>query len=519
MHALANRTTGGDISKLCNDINAFFHSVSSHLDPLPAPPATTERDVPNKYIISITEVEHVLMKTDTTKAPGPDGIPHDLAGLISKPICCIFNSSIREGSVPSCWKRADVVPIPKSNPPRSIESDLRPISLTPVLSKQLESFIGNWILETISGKIDVNQYGGLRGTSTTHALVDLLQNWHNIIHTNETVRILYVDFRKAFDSVNHAILLDRFRELGVHPILISWLHSFLHERQQRVKIGNEVSSWLNMKGAVPQGSWLGPLCFIVYVNKIEAEDGMRIHKYIDDITITEQIKHGEVSHLQKSLDTITGWCSGNSMRINGRKTKEMIVSFKKTKPEFDPITHEDVPLETVDHFKLLGVWVSNNMTWKHHVEHIYAVVSPRLYYLKQLRRCGVATEDQLMFYKSVIAPITEYACLAWHTSLTNNDTETLENIKKRAMSILFPGINYHEALKIAKLPTLSIRRDLLCKTFFMQVSKPESNLNYLLEKRNEHSYDLRHNQIYKIEIPRTERYKKSFIIHSLVHYT
>ena len=90
----------------------------------------------------------------------------------------------------------------------------------------------------------------------------------------------------------------------------------------------------------------------------------------------------------------------------------MIVSFKKTKPEFDPITHEDVPLETVDHFKLLGVWVSNNMTWKHHVEHIYAVASPRLYYLKQLRRCGVATEDQLMFYKSVLAPITEYACPA-----------------------------------------------------------------------------------------------------------
>ena len=78
------------------------------------------------------------------------------------------------------------------------------------------------------------------------------------------------------------------------------------------------------------------------------------------------------------------------------------------------------------------------------------------------------------------------------------------------MSILFPGINYHEALKIAKLPTLSIRRDLLCKTFFMHVSKPESKLNYLLEKRNEHSYDLRHNQIYKIEIPRTERYKKKF---------
>ena len=85
---------------------------------------------------------------------------------------------------------------------------------------------------------------------------------------------------KAFDSVNHAIMLDRFHELGVHPKLISWLHSFLHERHQRVKIGDEFSLWLTTKRAVPQGSWLGPLCFIVYVNKIEAEGGMRIHKYI-----------------------------------------------------------------------------------------------------------------------------------------------------------------------------------------------------------------------------------------------
>ena len=380
MHALAKRTTGGDITQLCNDINVFFHSVSSHLDPLSIPPINTEQDVPNKYIISITEVEHVLMKTDITKSPGPDGIPnwilHDLAGLISRPICCIFNSSIREGSVPSCWKRADVVPIPKSNPPRSIETDLRPISLTPVLSKQLESFIGKWMLESIKEKIDFNQYGGLRGTSTTHALVDLLQNWHNIIHTNKTVRILYIDFRKAFDSVNHVILLDRFRELGVHPVLISWLHSFLYQRQQRVKIGDEVSSWLTMKGAVPQGSWLGPLCFIVYVNKIEAECGMRIHKYIDDITITEQITNGEVSHLQKSLDSITEWSSTNSMKINGRKTKEMTISFKKTKPQLDPITHEGIPLECVDNFKLLGIWVSNNMTWKYHVEHIIQLHLP-----------------------------------------------------------------------------------------------------------------------------------------------
>ena len=108
---------------------------------------------------------------------------------------------------------------------------------------------------------------------------------------------------------------------------------------------------------------------------IVAECGMRIHKYIDDITITEQVTNGEVSHLQKSLDSITGWSSTNSMKINGGKTK-------KTKPQLDPITHEGIPLESVDNFKLLGIWVSNNITWKYHVEHIYSIASPRLLLLE-----------------------------------------------------------------------------------------------------------------------------------------
>ena len=93
-----------------------------------------------------------------------------------------------------------------------------------------------------------------------------------------------------------------------------------------------------------------------------------------------------------------------------------------------------------------------------------------IYYLKQLRRCGVALEDQLMFYKSVIVPITEYACPAWHTSLTKHDTDTLENIQKRAISVIFPGLKYHDALKTSKLPTLSTRRDLLCKAFLVVFS-------------------------------------------------
>ena len=145
------------------------------------------------------------------------------------------------------------------------------------------------------------------------ACVALLQRTHlltpfttgtTLYTLKKAVRILYINFRKAFGFVNHVILLDRFRQLCVHPVLISWLHSFLYQRQQRVKIRDEVASWLTMKEAVPQGSWLGPLCFIVYVNKIEAECGMKIHKYINDTTVTEQIINGVVSHLQIFLDSI-----------------------------------------------------------------------------------------------------------------------------------------------------------------------------------------------------------------------
>ena len=95
------------------------------------------------------------------------------------------------------------------------------------------------------------------------------------------------------------------------------------------------------------------------------------------------------------------------------------------------------------------------MICKYYVKHIYANASPRIYYLKQLRRCSLALENQLMFYKSVIVPITEYACPAWHISLTKHDTDTLENIQKRAMSVIFPGLNYHDYLKLSKLLTLS----------------------------------------------------------------
>ncbi len=519
---LANDVSDGDIYTLAHMINNFFHSVSSSLEPLTQPDNHDDINVPDIYVISTQEIEKALMQTDTSKAPGPDDVPcwilRDLAGLISGPISCIFNSSIRQGYTPLSWKRANVVPIPKSNQPKSIESDLRPISLTSVLSKHLESFIGNWILDSIKDKLDVSQYGGLKGLSTTHALVDMLQHWHNIIHTHNSARILFIDFSKAFDSVNHCTLLNKLRQLEVHPILVRWMHGFLCQREQRVKINNEVSDWLTLKGGVPQGSWLAPLCFVIYISDISIDGSLKVHKYIDDITITETISSSLHTNLQESFDTIQKWSTENSMTVNAKKTKEMLISFKQDKLNTPPLVCGNSTLQVVDSYKILGITVSSNMTWKEHIEYMYARASPRLYYLRQLKRCGIATHDLIQYYRSVIQPVVEYACPVWHTSLTKQDSDTLEHIQKRAMTVIYPDKNYVDALKTGNLDLLSTRREHMCRVFFRGMCHENHKLNYLLPKRRELPYNLRQNQQYQITTPHTERYKNSFIMYSLLHF-
>ena len=144
----------------------------------------------------------------------------------------MFNASIREGRVPQRWKEANVLPVPKSHPPRSIETDLRPISLTPTLVKLLESIVGAWMLERIENKLDVYQYGALKGRSTT-PLVDMLHHWSKAIDEGQSARAVFIDFAKAFDHVDHNVM-----------------------------IGEVVPEWLEMVAGMPQGFFSRP--FDVY---------------------------------------------------------------------------------------------------------------------------------------------------------------------------------------------------------------------------------------------------------------
>ena len=135
-----------------------------------------------------------MSKIITNKLCGPDNIPNwslrDSSVWLAAPVCVISNASLRDGVVPDVWKKANVVPIPKTHPSRKIDTDLRPISLISKLSKVLESFVGGWILDIVGDKLDKQQYGAMKGRSTTHALVDSLHHWNLALDSSESVRVL-----------------------------------------------------------------------------------------------------------------------------------------------------------------------------------------------------------------------------------------------------------------------------------------------------------------------------------------
>jgi len=138
-------------------------------------------------------------------------------------MACIFNSLIKEGVVPSIWKRANVVPIPKTKPPKSVEQDLRPISLTPTISKIFESIGGRWILEAIGDKFDKKQFGAIKGRSTSHALVDIMHKWHKALDERNAIRVVFIDYVKAFDHVDHLTVIKKLSVLGVPLIILHWM--------------------------------------------------------------------------------------------------------------------------------------------------------------------------------------------------------------------------------------------------------------------------------------------------------
>ena len=186
-----------------------------------------------------------------------------------------------------------------------------------------------WIMSQIRHLIDLNQFGSLAGLSTMHALLSLVHHLYKVTDQHDQcVCVLLLDFSKAFDRIDHNILLTKMKDMAIDPTLIEWVRSFLTNRRQRMRVGNSTSNYQQVNGSIPQGTVLGPILFVIMINGLLKEWESR-WKYVDDTTRSETVAVNDQSVLQITLDGINSWYEENDMVLNARKCKEILMFLEK----------------------------------------------------------------------------------------------------------------------------------------------------------------------------------------------
>ena len=461
----------------------------------------------------------MLRKTKPGKAPGPDGISarliREFAYELSKPLSSILNQSYHEGIVPPRWKRAVVVPIPKSKP--ATWDKLRPISLTDHFAKVVEGFMAKWLRKDLDKSIDPNQYSNCRGVSTTHYLAKLMDTLlMNSDKPGHVSSVVITDFSKAFDLVDHNVLLRKLISLDVRPSVVTWVASFLTEREQCVRYQGETSDWIKLNGGVPQGTRIGPLGFVTMVNDAASDTSLTSLKYVDDLTLIETRAHKEPSVMQDHLDELENWAAVNHMKLNPEKCASMQVSFMKHSPVQQSPKIANVTLQTVEVAKILGVHIRSDLKWDSQIAEMLKKANGRLDLLKLLKRFKLPMDDLITIFSGFVRPLAEYAAPVWHPGLTAKESAALERVQRRACKIILGNqyTQYDEALELCKLSTLFDRREQLCLNFFKSLMKSERFHSWVPPKKSTiHNRDLRNSN--KLSVPRcrTTRCQKNPLIY------
>ncbi|KAI8482781.1 hypothetical protein Bbelb_394430 [Branchiostoma belcheri] len=436
------------------------------------------------------------------------------APMLSDPIFFCQSIPGNFSIVPEEWKSAIVVPIPKTKPPTI--NELRPISLTSLLGKVAESFIAQWVISDILPQIDPKQFGCLKGKSTTHCLLDL---------TNEIFKatdkpgmlcsLVSTDYSKAFDRVNHNVAIQRLIELGLRPSLTSWVVDFLRDRSQVVRYHGTLSESMTVACGLPQGTLLGPLLFIAYINSAAALAASKRWKFVDDLNLLEaRNPTSKPSSLQQDLTDLDTWSHKSDMVLHPRKCKVLHVQFSKTLYIPPPLKINNIELEQVNVMKILGLYLQSDLKWNTHIDSICNKANQRLYLLRNLKHFRVPAVDLVTVYTCYIRPVLEYAAPVWHPGLTTKLCRRIENVQRRALRVILGAdfISYSKACVQLNLPSLKTRREKLTLTFAKSLEQSKLHRHLLPQSRTSISGRTTRSS-HKLDsvFCRTERYRSSAI--------
>ena len=330
----------------------------------------------------------------------------------------MLNLSFYEQSIPTAWKMADVVPLQKKKRVNISEKDLRPISLTPCVSKVAEEFIvDDYVKPAVLEMIDKTQYGAIPYSSTTMALINMLHHWYLGTGGNgSTARTILFDYRKAFNFIDHEIPINKVCRLNIPWSIINWIIDFLSNKIQRVKLPEDCySEWGSVPSGVPQGTKLGPWLFISMIQDLDI-DSPYLWKFVDDTTAAELLPKGSVRKAQNIVDHVIQWSDENRVQLHPDKYKELRITFSKNPSVLDPLIVNGKEIETVDNAKLLRVTISSDLTWNVYIE-VIKKANKRLYFLVQLKRAKVPLKKLVLFYTTCVRSVIDYAIPASYHAL------------------------------------------------------------------------------------------------------
>ncbi len=449
-------------------LNNFFSSVFTHED-LTNIPDFEKRNInhPSEDLyITPDKVKKKLRKLKPNKSPGPDGIhPRVLVELVdelAEPLAIIMNKSLEEGVLPQAWKEAQVSPIFKKGS-KSEPGNYRPVSLTSVICKVTESIIRDHVMEHLyrNELLTTCQHGFVEGRSCTTQLLECLDIWTSILDNGGQVDVLYLDFAKAFDKVAHQRLIKKLEGYGINKATTRWIQNFLSERKQKVVVNGEESSWADVISGVPQGSVLGPMLFVCYINDLPDVIHTMVRMFADDTKIFTDVSDTDnQEELQKDIERLDEWASEWQLTFNATKCKVMHLGNKNPQQTYkmkkDGI---DVTLDTTTLEKDLGVHVDNQLKFDQHTE---KQVNKANKILGLIRRSYtfLDRDSTVTLYTSLIRPHLEYGHAVTYPR-HEKECKLIEGVQRRATKMIpeLRNMSYQERLAATGLPSMYFRRD------------------------------------------------------------
>jgi hypothetical protein len=438
-------------------------NISRNVDP-------TSPSCWSSFFISMSTICDKLSTLDVSKAPGPDKLPplffRKCATALTFPLFIIFNDSLRQGCFPLLWKLAHVIPIHKDGSTHDAKN-YRPISKLSIPAKVFDNIIADEIFERFKNIIIPQQHGFFRKRSTVTNLADYSEKLQRALDAKGQTDVVYTDFSKAFDKVDHSVLINKLQRLGINGKMLDWFRSYIIGRQQRVQIGEIFSRPIQVTSSVVQGSHCGPLLFSLFINDIsKAMEGIDFCVYADDLKIFKTIDNdADIYSLQMCLDRLNNYVITNRLSLNVKKC--FIVSFTRrtTKLISNRYHIDNVELQRKETMRDLGVLYDSKLLFNDHVDLICGKARRMLGFVM---RAGKYFKDPRTFttlYNSLVRSNLEYASVIWnpHTAKLKTKLERVQHkflrfVASKCLQISPDKIDYSDIETQLKLDTLELRR-------------------------------------------------------------